>query len=402
VRLAFIADGRSPIALNWIEHFARTEAEVHLISTTPCEPDLPLASLSIIPVAFGSVAVKPGGQTLQQAWSIPLRVLIRHWFGPFTVAKSARMLSKELDRIQPDLLHAMRIPFEGMMAAQASYTGPLLLSVWGNDFTLHAPASPGMRTLTGRALKRADALHADCDRDLHLANRWGFSRGKPRVNLPGNGGVRREVFRRGDPGALDVPALREIKGFRTSGGAVVVNPRGFRSYVRNDTFFKSIPLILAERRDTLFVCPSMQGEPRAERWLERLAIADSVRLLPKLSPSEMGKLFQIAQVMASPSVHDGTPNTLLEAMACGCLPVAGDLESIREWIRSGDNGLLIDPNSPASLAEGILHALSDSSMREQAASLNEAIISERADYSKVMQRAESLYRQLRTDQVSTL
>ena len=34
-------------------------------------------------------------------------------------------------------------------------------------------------------------------------------------------------------------------------------------------------------------------------------------------------------------MHDGTPNTLLEGMACGCLPVAGDLDSIREWLKPG-------------------------------------------------------------------
>jgi hypothetical protein len=56
MRLAFVADGRSPIALNWIEYFARSEAEVHLISTAACEPTIPLTSLSVVPVAFGGMA----------------------------------------------------------------------------------------------------------------------------------------------------------------------------------------------------------------------------------------------------------------------------------------------------------------------------------------------------------
>jgi glycosyltransferase involved in cell wall biosynthesis len=59
-------------------------------------------------------------------------------------------------------------------------------------------------------------------------------------------------------------------------------------------------------------------------------------------------VFRGAQIVVSPSIHDGTPNSLLEAMACGCFPVAGDLESIREWITHGQNGLLFDANDAAS------------------------------------------------------
>lgn len=394
MRLAFVADGRSPIALGWIEHFARSGTEVHLISTTFCEPAIALASLSIVPVAFGGLAGKPGGTALRRAWTIPLRVLLRHWLGPTTIANAAQSLSQELDRIQPDLVHAMRLPFEGMMAAEASYTGPLLISVWGNDFTLHAPASPGMRRWTRRALARADGLHADCERDLKLAMKWGLAPDKPRVNLPGNGGVRGELFSRGDPRPTGSSDLREIYEYRASGGLIVVNPRGFRSYVRSDMFFQSVPDILAERPNTLFVCPAMLDEPRAHRWLDRLNIADSVRLLPKLTPSEMGQLFRLAHVMVSPSTHDGTPNTLLESMACGCFPIAGDLDSIREWIRSGENGLLIDSNESASVAQGVLRALADDAMRGQAALLNAAIIHARAQYPDVMRSAENLYQQM--------
>jgi hypothetical protein len=366
MRLAFVADGRSPIALSWIEHFARSGTEVHLISTTACEPAITLASLSIVPVAFGGLAGKTGGKALRRAWTIPLRVLLRHWLGPITVAKAAQGLSQELDRIQPDLLHAMRIPFEGMMAARASYTGPLLISVWGNDFTLHAPASPGMRRGTRRALARADALHADCERDLRLAMKWGLASDTLRVNLPGNGGVRGELFSSGDPRLTGNSELKEIYEFRANGGLIVVNPRGFRSYVRSDMFFRSVPDILAERPNTLFVCPAMLDEPRAHRWLDRLNIADSVTML----------------------------RTLLEAMACGCFPIAGDLDSIREWIQSGENGLLIDSNSSASVAQGVLRALADDAMREQAAVLNAAIIHARAQYLDVMRSAENLYRQM--------
>ena len=98
----------------------------------------------------------------------------------------------------------------------------------------------------------------------------------------------------------------------------------------------------------------MQGEPQATGWVQELGITDQVTLLPKQTRAQMADLFRQSRVVVSPTTHDGTPNTLLEAMACGCLPVVGDLESLREWITPGVNGLLVDLSHPQELAEAIL------------------------------------------------
>jgi hypothetical protein len=50
MRILFIADGRSPIALNWIEYFVQEGHEVHLASTYPCAPNIGLESLIVIPI----------------------------------------------------------------------------------------------------------------------------------------------------------------------------------------------------------------------------------------------------------------------------------------------------------------------------------------------------------------
>jgi glycosyltransferase involved in cell wall biosynthesis len=78
-------------------------------------------------------------------------------------------------------------------------------------------------------------------------------------------------------------------------------------------------------------------------------------------------------------------------MACGCLPIAGDLESIREWIRPGENGILVDPQDPAALADAVVEGLSDDDLRASAADQNAMIIAERADYATVMPRAAAFY-----------
>lgn len=387
MRLLFVADGRSPIALNWIRHFVERGHEVHLASTFACSPELKLASLSVVPVAFSGGSDLGRAGAMRQARFIRLRAAVRQWLGPFTLPAAARRLSRTITQIRPDLVHAMRIPFEGMLAAQAAPAAPLLVSTWGNDLTLHAPTSPGMRRLTRLALERSDGLHADCARDARLAGEWGFPAGRPIWVLPGNGGVRTDIFNRSgtDAAVLDgVPA----------DAPVIVNPRGFRSYVRTDTFFRAIPQVLERHPQAVFICPAMAGEPQAENWVTRSGLRPAVRLLPKLDPAGMASVFRRAAIAVSPSEHDGTPNSLLEAMACGCFPIAGDLESLREWLTPGENGLLINPASPEALSAAINEALADPGLRSRAAEHNARLIADRADFTMVMPRVEAIYAEM--------
>lgn len=379
MRLLFVADGRSPIAQNWIRYFAHRGDEAHLASTFACALDFPLNGLEIIPVAFSGLkkaAQRPG---TAPARTVGLRTAIRQWFGPLTIRRSAQRLREFIENVKPDVVHAMRIPYEGMMAADAYSGTPLIVSTWGNDFTLHAPATRLMSHYTRWTMKVADGIHADCQRDVRLARAWGFEPGKPALVAPGNGGIRTDIF---------YPPKEPVEE------PIIINPRGFRPYVRNDAFFKAIPLVLTKRPDAKFIFALMANEVQAEKWIRELGIKDVVELLPPMAHTKMAETFRRAQIVASPSIHDGTPNSLLEGMACGCFPIAGDLESIREWITPHKNGLLFDSTDPASIADAILTAIENKNLRENAAGLNQKIIADRAEYQHNMERAEAFYREV--------
>lgn len=395
MRLLFVVDGRSPIALNWIQYFVDKGHEVHLVSTFRCAPELPLASLHILPVAFGGmVGERPkelsGDQSnLLREWiPVGLRTKLRQWLGPLTILGAARRLREIIVEVSPDLIHAMRIPYEGMLVAHSGPEVPFLVSVWGNDFTLHAPSTSLMKSYTRLTMQRADALHADCQRDINLARSWGFPGSKPAMVLPGGGGIQVDLFH---------PAVaseqNEIFAEETQ---TVINPRGIRAYVRNDTFFRAIPLILERNPRVRFVCPAMRGEPLAENWVRDLGIEANVDLLPTQSRKEMAYLFQCSPITVSLTTHDGTPNTLLEAMACGSFPIAGDIESLREWIEPNVNGFLVDPADPKALAVAVLTALDQTELRTQAQEYNARLIARRAEYSRVMEQAEVFYRKMVT------
>jgi glycosyltransferase involved in cell wall biosynthesis len=105
----------------------------------------------------------------------------------------------------------------------------------------------------------------------------------------------------------------------------------------------------------------------------------------------MASIFRRSHVSISLSEHDGTPNTLLEAMACGCFPVAGDLESIREWIEDGVNGLLVQPGSAVSSAKAVLRTIAEPDLLEHGQVINVEIVAERASYDRVMLKVEEFY-----------
>lgn len=376
MKIVFVADGRSPIAQNWIRHFSQRGDEVYLASTFACEVDFPIKQLEFTPVAFSSAkkqGARPGSASGRTSGLV---TAVRQWLGPLTISRSAQRLRRFIQEVQPDLVHALRIPYEGMLAADAYAGAPLAISIWGNDFTLHAPSTPLMKHYTRWAMSVADALHADCERDIRLGRDWGLGADKPTLVTPGNGGIRSDVFYP-PPSPVAKP--------------VIINPRGFRAYVNNEAYFKAIPLVLEKCPGAKFVFSSMEGKAQALQWITELGIGHAVTLKPQMTHHQMADVFRSAQVVASPAIHDGTPNSLLEGIACGCFPVAGDLESIREWITHGRNGLLVNPNDPQSIADGILLALQKEDLRTEAAGLNANMISARAEYGMNMKKVEAFY-----------
>lgn len=378
--------------------------EVYLASTYPCVRPENIAGFYLMPVAFANFSHKnnrsaPAGPTEAAQPPTSQKGLVsrfrsmfmraRYILGPLTLPYYGFKLNRIANKIRPDAVHALRIPFEGMLGSMLSHRYPLAVSIWGNDLTLHAKGSWIMGRLTTAALRRADALAADAARDIRLGKLWGFGPEKQTLVIPGNGGISLSDIRLiSDDGQANLNWLPKDHH-------IIINPRGFRpGSVRNDTFFKSIPLVLSKVPNTLFLCCSMAGQPEALEWISRLKIEKNVVLLPTLKQTDLWPLFGRAEASVSVSQHDGTPNSLLEAMALGCFPIAGDIESVREWITPGENGILIDPSSPEQLANAILCAMGNAHLRRQAADMNRQLILTRAEKSVVSASLAAFYRQL--------
>jgi glycosyltransferase involved in cell wall biosynthesis len=74
--------------------------------------------------------------------------------------------------------------------------------------------------------------------------------------------------------------------------------------------------------------------------------------------------YSLMDVFAHPSLRDGMPNAILEAMACGKTVIATPVGGVKDVIVDEVNGLLVNVNDAEGLAEKVAEALSQPEKRE--------------------------------------
>ena len=72
---------------------------------------------------------------------------------------------------------------------------------------------------------------------------------------------------------------------------------------------------------------------------------------------ELARLYCAMDVVLCPSLWDGMPNSVLEAMACGRVVLASDAGGIRDAVRSGDTGYLVSRHELGRLGEALAEVL---------------------------------------------
>jgi glycosyltransferase involved in cell wall biosynthesis len=67
--------------------------------------------------------------------------------------------------------------------------------------------------------------------------------------------------------------------------------------------------------------------------------------------------FAVADIVTVPSYKESFGLVALEAMSCGRLLIASNVEGLREIVEDGVNGILVEPNDPVDLADAIVTLL---------------------------------------------
>lgn len=113
------------------------------------------------------------------------------------------------------------------------------------------------------------------------------------------------------------------------------------------------------------------GDGPQRRLLERMIIdfslEDSVFLMGWRDRDTLRTFYSTADCFVLPSLDEGMPNALLEAMAAGLPIVATHVAGSSELVTQGVNGLLVPPGAPQELAEALISVVTDDTLRARMA-----------------------------------
>lgn len=156
---------------------------------------------------------------------------------------------------------------------------------------------------------------------------------------------------------------------------------------------QALPAILRRFADVTVVVAG-EGDllPALEAEADALGVAAHVHFLGLRTDVE--ELLQLYDVYVSPSLWEGLPMSLLEAMAAGCPIVASDVGGVSTALRHRVSGTLVAPRDPSALAAALTELLADPDLRRRysLAARKDAI--DRFSAAAMTRRYERLYMRL--------
>lgn len=250
-----------------------------------------------------------------------------------------------------DALHGFYLVRAGFLAAYAGrYLGvPALVSARGNDLD-RALFDPAARAGILRALELAK-LVTTVSHDLAR---------KARALAPA---ARVEVVANGVDGALFRPLPRDprrLAALALEGRALI----GFSGELRLKKgllpLLDALAQLGARRPLALLLAGGVRRDDEGLLALFRRRHAHvPVAALEWREPAELPALYALMDVFVHPSLRDGLPNALLEAMACARPCVGTTAGGIPDALRDGVEGRLVTPGDAAALAGAIAELLDD-------------------------------------------
>lgn len=127
------------------------------------------------------------------------------------------------------------------------------------------------------------------------------------------------------------------------------------------------------------------GEGKCREALEGqvsdAGLGDCIRFLGAIPHPEVSRWIAAADVLCLSSHNEGTPNVIVEALACGVPVVATRVGGVPEIVSEGVNGRLVKPGDPAEFAQVIQSVLAQvwdrEAIRRSVAHLTWDIIAEK-------------------------
>ncbi len=353
--LLFIADGRSIHTQRWAEYFSERGHEVHLITYDPM------------------------GRSIH---GVTEYVLTSRWKNLYLSFIPRHLAIKQLViRIRPDLIHAHFIAKYGFHLPDLSFR-PSVVSAWGDDVLILPPKSRLIHWHTKKVLEYVDLIYAVSHNiGHHIITDFGIPGSKVHY-LPF--GIDTDLFSPNPDSSDNSGLVIEI-----------FSNRGFFSVYDNETLVRGFALAYEnDRRLRLTLKGDGPLEQPVRDLVTSLGISDVVTFKARTSYSDVPDDYRRAHIFITTSISDGTPVSILEAMASGLPCIATAVGGIPEWVEDDKTGFMIPPGSPESVAEAIIKLASDPGLRSRVGAAAREVVLKNGRWSSLMAQAEKDYQAL--------
>lgn len=296
----------------------------------------------------------------------------------------ARRLAKIIDRERPDLVHALMyqaIQLARLAKKRASHSFKLVSSP-----RVNYRSRSWLTLLVDRWLKeRDDLLIAECDasRDF-LVEKLGYSPAKVMT-------VRNGVEIAGWP-ASKIDRQKRRMELRLGAGDVLVGAIGRLDAQKG---FSTLIEAMALLKETNIRCAIIGEGPeraRLQGLIRKHHLEKSVWMIGERQ--EIPTWLSAFDVYCLPSLWEGLPNSLLEAMALGLPVVASKVDGVPEAVSHGKDGVLVPPSKPRALADTLAHLGADAELREVLGRAAQKTISERFTLRRMLEEYEQAYQRV--------
>lgn len=365
LRILFIADGSSIHTVRWLRFFVERGHSVGLVSVTP-----PASGLQV-------------NQYFHLSPRSPL---------PFTrLLRNLAQTRRALATFKPDVLHAHYINEAGWLAAASGFR-PFMITAWGSDVyqapresLLAAKASPW-------SVRRADWVTADSKAQVRALCTMGVH---PERCSAVNWGVEMASF---DEARLAGSAFR-AKYELGPDDLLILAPRQWIENSNIDVVVDAFALVREKFPGARLFLKRMKANPheyssRIEAQIARLRLSGAVHVLEEMPEVDVPTMYAAADIMISICTSDGTPVSLLEAMAARCAVVVSDLPDLAEWVENGTNGFRVPARDTRAATQSLERLLSNAALRTRLGAAGRRIAEARANRSQNLLQIEAMYRRL--------
>jgi glycosyltransferase involved in cell wall biosynthesis len=200
-----------------------------------------------------------------------------------------------------------------------------------------------------------------------------------------NNGIDRNKF---DPESVEGRLRQEL---RLPEDAVLV------LFLARFTAHKQPLTLMKAFKEALTALPALRlvlvgdGDQKAEAQalVEEWGLGEKISLLP--FRQDVPEVLSSADVYVLPSLWEGLPIGLLEAMAMGKAIVATNVDGTREVIRDGENGLLVDAGNIPQLTSALVTIGKDAGLRQRLGLIARQTVRSKFDAAAMTREIEAAY-----------